>query len=646
MPREYHVSKKGNDKNQGTSESPFLTISHAAKLADEGDTVIVHEGTYRENISPERGARNELGRITYMAAEGEHVVIKGSEELAGWEKLSNIKCGFGENNGSQLQDSVENIGTIWCATVDNAVFGDYNPYLQEIQGDWMARPKDHKKHTGTIYINGEALKEAASLDELGEKDMYWFAEVGDEVTVIYANFGDRLPAENQVEFTVRKTCFYPEKLGINYLTVGGFEMAHAATPWAPPTAEQFGLIGTHWSRGWIIEDNVIHDVRCCAVSVGKEVSTGENLYTRYRRKAGTYYQFEAMLAGRRMGWEKGSIGSHIIRGNVIYNCGQCGIVGHMGGAFSEIYDNHIYNVGMHDEFWGHEIAGIKLHAPIDTQIYRNHIHECGLGIWLDWQAQGTRVSANLFHHNIIDLKIEVTHGPCLVDNNILGSEQNLQNAAQGTAYVHNMFLGGMLKYDIPERSTPYCVPHSTEINGVTQVFGDDDRFYNNIFANAAEKENQRFVPGLAMYNGCPDTLEEYLDTVWQKYGMCDIANYMLERQPVYMAHNYYGDDVPAYERDKDCVKAATATKAQIVTEEDGVYLEMVLDESFASMRPEMIDTGKLGMPRISEARYENPDGSDIRIDKDMFGKKRGEHPTVGPIEGIGAGAVRVRLLEK
>ena len=48
MAREYHVAKHGNDKNTGTYESPFLTISKAAKLADEGDTVIVHEGEYRE----------------------------------------------------------------------------------------------------------------------------------------------------------------------------------------------------------------------------------------------------------------------------------------------------------------------------------------------------------------------------------------------------------------------------------------------------------------------------------------------------------------------------------------------------------------------------------------------------------------------
>ena len=48
MAREYHVAKRGNDQNLGTYESPFLTISKAAKIAEEGDTVIVHEGVYRE----------------------------------------------------------------------------------------------------------------------------------------------------------------------------------------------------------------------------------------------------------------------------------------------------------------------------------------------------------------------------------------------------------------------------------------------------------------------------------------------------------------------------------------------------------------------------------------------------------------------
>jgi alpha-N-arabinofuranosidase len=51
--------------------------------------------------------------------------------------------------------------------------------------------------------------------------------------------------------------------------VRGFTLAHAATPWAPPTAEQIGVIGTHWSRGWLIENNNIHHSICVGVTLGK-----------------------------------------------------------------------------------------------------------------------------------------------------------------------------------------------------------------------------------------------------------------------------------------------------------------------------------------------------------------------------------------
>ena len=51
------------------------------------------------------------------------------------------------------------------------------------------------------------------------------------------------------------------------------------------------------------------------------------------------------------------------------------------------------------ELGGAEIAGIKLHAAIDVVIRRNHIHDCTMGVWCDWEAQGTRITQNLLHHN-------------------------------------------------------------------------------------------------------------------------------------------------------------------------------------------------------------------------------------------------------
>ena len=493
----------------------------------------------------------------------------------------------------------------------------------------------------------KALASGECVTRIADSEVKSFTlKGGYDITVITANFAEKDPNAALTEINVRRSCFVPEKTGLNYITVKGFEIAHAATPWAPPTADQIGMIGPHWAKGWIIEDNIIHDARCSAVSLGKEVSTGHNVYSRYHRKPGYNYQYEAMLAGYRMGWRKENIGSHIVRNNVIYNCGQNGVVGHMGGSYSEIYGNEIYHIGDRNEFWGHELGAIKLHALIDTQIHHNLIHDCHMGVWLDWQAQGARMSCNVFYRNHIDMKWEVTHGPHLVDNNILGSEQNFQNAAMGGAYVHNLFLGGMYHYEIIDRSTPYHLPHSTEMMGCSLVYRGDDRFYNNIFMNTQTAENRRFLVGLGHYNGAPDTEEEYIQTVWDKFGKCDATQFATVPQPVYTAHNYYGDSVPAYERDHTAIKSETASDAKITEENGNVYLEMTIDESFATLTPAVVDTKRLGMPRISEAPYENPDGSPITIDFDLFGNKRGEHPTAGPIENIGTGRAKILIAKR
>nr|WP_272901886.1 right-handed parallel beta-helix repeat-containing protein [Levilactobacillus brevis] len=96
---------------------------------------------------------------------------------------------------------------------------------------------------------------------------------------------------------------------------------------------------------------------------------------------------------------KENIGHHIIRRCNIHHCEQDGIVGRQGGVFSLIEDNHIHDINNMQELAGAEIAGIKMHAAIDVIIRRNHINDCTMGIWTDWEAQGTRITQNLLDHN-------------------------------------------------------------------------------------------------------------------------------------------------------------------------------------------------------------------------------------------------------
>lgn len=638
----YHVAKNGSDKNNGTKENPFFTIQKAADIAVAGDTVLVHEGEYREWVRPRNSGAHENCRIVYQAAEGEHVVIKGSEKVENWEPVE---------------------GTVWKTEIANDLFGTENPFTLEIMGDWLKEPYDNPVHRGDVYLNGRSLYEAQSLEEVKnpkaryaspydtwenreekilnpEYTIYqWYAEVNDETTVIYANFQGANPNKELTEINVRSYCFYPEVTGLNYITVRGFEMAQAATPWTPPTAVQPGLLGCNWSKGWIIENNHIHDSKCSGISIGKEVTTGNNDFTKWFIKAGYHNQMEAVFKAKKIGWSKENIGSHIIRNNIIHDCGQNGIVGHLGCIFSEIYGNEIYNIAKKYEFFGHEIAGIKLHTPIDVQIRNNYIHHCSLGLWLDWQAQGARISSNVFDCNDRDGLVEVTHGPHLIDNNIFTSGVSMINAAQGGAFVHNLFCGLINQYPVLDRSTPYHFWHSTDIMGTTLVYGLDDRWYQNIFLDKKEKGT---AYGTDYYNGAPTSLEEYIDRV-RSHGHDDIEMYQREKQPVYINANVYYNNAPHFDREESYYSTDAELQARILDDGNDVYLELNVDPEMFSVPTQMISTETLGVPRIVGQRFENPDGTDIVFDKDLNGCNRTNNPTAGPLENLVPGYNKIKV---
>ena len=615
---EYHVSKSGNDFNRGTLNEPFLTITKAASVVRECDIVIVHEGVYRECVIVETGAENPRKRITFQAAEGENVVIKGSEEIKNWQKYSE---------------------GVYKASVPNSIFREYNPYSVAIEGDWFYKPAEYKLHTGQVYVNGTSLREVPSVEAV--KNNNWYAVVKETETEIYANFGPLNPNENLVEINVRESCFTTAGAAVNYITVSGFEMCHAATQWSPPTAEQSGLICVNWCKGWIIENNHIHDSRCNGICLGKEKSTGHNLHTRYHKRRGHYYQLESVFSGLQRGWSKEHVGSHIVRNNVIYNCGQAGIVGHMGCAFSEVYGNHIYNIQNTDEFYGDELGGIKFHAAIDTYIHHNNIHDCYRGMWLDWQSQGVRVSSNLFFNNMsgYDLYIEVTHGPLLVDNNLLLSKASVALYSQGNAFVHNLIAGAMLTC-AQSRNTPYHFPHSTQVKGVTDIFAGDDRFYNNIFAAAHEDLKEHQAYGTCEYNDRKPTYEEFIERATEIF-VQDLEEVVIP--PVYINNNSYLAGAKAFIHEKNnCV--ANADPQIKVTEENGsFYIELTMPKDSFVSNTECICTENLPITWITEACYENPDGSDLVVDQDYLGNARCSTPTVGPFENLKAGTQKILL---
>ena len=457
---EYHVSAQGNDVNEGSKSQMVKTISAAALRAQPGDVIIVHEGIYRERINPPRSGAPGKRRIIYQAAPNEQVVIAGSEVVTNWVKVQN---------------------DTWKATIPACFFGAFNPYQDIIHGAWYD-PKGRLHHTGAVYLNGHWLNEAAQLEEVLKptgKTALWFSRVEKENTVIWAQFDKINPNEQLVEINVRQTVFYPEKKGINYITVRGFALRQAATPWAPPTAEQIGLIGTHWSKGWIIESNVISYSKCSGVALGKYGDEWDNTSP---SAMGYVKTIERAL---KKGWKSETIGHHIVRDNTISSCEQAGIVGSLGAVFSTVSGNTIHDIHVQRLFTGAEMAAIKIHGAVDVEIRGNHIYRSSLGLWLDWMAQGTRVTGNLFNDNGRDLFLEVNHGPFLVDNNIFLSDNGIEVQSEGGAFVHNLIVGAITVRPEPGRKTPFLKAHTTEIVGLGDTKLGDVRFYNNLLVGSA-----------------------------------------------------------------------------------------------------------------------------------------------------------------
>jgi Right handed beta helix region len=607
-------------------------------------------------VRPRRGGLSGTRRITYQAAPGEHVVIKGSERVTGWEPEQ---------------------GTVWRASVPNALFGDWNPFAQEIAGDWLVEPEPPlRKHLGDVYLNGLSCYEVCTREELtepplrtevtdhwtglpdrvrdpGQTRLVWHAEAGAGTTTIWANFQGADPNAELVEVNVRRSVFSPAEHHVDYITVRGFELAQAACPWAPPTADQPGLIGPNWAKGWIIEDNVIHDAKCSAVSLGKEASTGDNYATLRGDKPGYQYQLESVFAAGQIGWDREHVGSHVVRRNTIFDCGQNAIVGHLGCVFSTIEDNHIYNIAVRREFFGHEIAGIKLHAAIDVEIRHNRIHDCSLGIWLDWQAQGTRVSRNLCYRNNRDLFVEVSHGPYLVEHNVLASRASLESFSQGGAFVHNLVAGTVRLEPVMDRATPYHRPHSTQVAGYAVIYGADDRYVGNIFlggdaADAYGPAAFGSAPagyGTAGYDGHPATFEEYLARVAVRPASHDHRRFPGVKQPAYLRGNVYGPGARAFAGEDSALALPGDVSFEVADEGDEVYLEARLPADFARVRLGIVTGADLPRVRFADADFEERDGSPVVIDVDLLGERKdpGHDYPAGPVAGLGPGPARIRV---
>jgi len=162
--------------------------------------------------------------------------------------------------------------------------------------------------------------------------------------------------------------------GRNYITVRGFTLRNAATPWAPPTVEQIGLIGVIGARAGSSKTTTLL-FHVFGITLG-------NMAMPRNQNSGSAKGYVTTIErGLKNGWNKETIGHHVVRNNRIAHCEQAGIVGSLGAVFSTVSGNTIHDIHVRQLFsvprWRHQIP--RAHRCHDQW---NHIYRTCAGIWL------------------------------------------------------------------------------------------------------------------------------------------------------------------------------------------------------------------------------------------------------------------------
>jgi hypothetical protein len=310
----------------------------------------------------------------------------------------------------------------------------------------------------------------------------------------------------------------------------------------------------------------------------------------------------------------------------------------MGAIFSTIEGNHIYDIYVKRQWGGFEMGGIKLHVPIDVLIKNNCIHNVFKGMWIDWQAQGIRISGNLLYDNSwMDLHLEVSHGPHIIDNNFFLSDLNLWNMATGSAYVNNLFAGQICEGGESERFTPYHYPHSTKVAGLMTLMSGDDHWLSNIFietpapsydifenARRPKRKEGTMGFGLGMYDSYPT------DTPRQDFYISEMSKIKL---PVRAENNLYlNGAIPTKHDINSVIKKDSDTKIRIVNKGDGMYLELDGNDRVAAKDSKVVDSFSLGEALVPAVIYDHADGSNILLNYDYFNDRRDDNRnSAGPL---------------
>jgi hypothetical protein len=592
--KDIHVAVTGSDTNTGDATAPYKTITKAASVALPSDVIIIHAGTYREFVSPPTGGTSDSSRITFKAAPGEQVYVKGSEVINTWV-----------NNGDNT----------WKIDLPTTYFNGYNPYTLNVSGEFQNYGKWH--HRGDVYIDNGVLNELQTLNQVKTENYTWYTVTAGGITTIYANFGTDDPNVKLTEINVRESIFFTTALNIDYITVDGLRFLHAAPNWQAPNTSQsgplflshIGAVGSKMGKAWIIENCEVMYSKTAGIMMGEAVED-----------VASFSNINAF-------------GDHIIRNNIVTRCGQYGIVGQRGMSRCHIKGNRIEQINYRNEFGGYEPAGIKCWGTSDILIENNLIRGVysnqssssqSYCIWIDYSNQGARITRNYLEANSMTtttLFVEANMGPTLVDNNIFVDRPNapIFVYSAGTIFAHNLFVNSNFDYAIQQfgnggsgaRFVNTLQPHTLiYTNGNTRCEINHNKMYNNIFAGGQGPINFSAAQG---------------------------TGNVVDR-------NLYIDGTTPSVSHTNATTSAFNFAHTITNTTTGVDFNFTFDNSFSGLATQYVNPTLVGIIPLANQTIEDELGNGITINTDFNSLARtGTNPKVGPLENIVSGTNTISI---
>jgi hypothetical protein len=606
-------SAEADDNGPGTNQRPFRTINKAAQVLQPGERVVIASGTYRECVRPVRGGTGPAQMISYEAAPGAKVFIKGSEVLKdGWQQES-IPLGFRGPGGAAGQTPQAQV-TAWRRDLTGDMFPDaYNPFaLASIMGQWEwldLRAVDmgpYIRRRGLAFVDGKPLEPMEQLRELAMPHLqsvpdftipagpqnglpprrrggpimqevgglpdarFWVEGAG---TAIHVRLASGTPADHLIEITTRQHTFVPTQAGIGFIRLKGLTFQHAGNAYPFP---QYGMISFAGGDHYVLEDNTIEWANGVGLDIGMDGDSG------FVRQAGA---------------------SQIIRRNTFRYCGVEGIGG-MGTTNTLIEDNLIEWCGWADAERGWEAAGAKFHRAHNMLFRRNVIRHIrhGNAVWFDSGDANCRITSNVFADTLTvgaAVHMEMNRAPNQIDNNIIW---NVRNAEPGTPGQRGcagsgIFINASDHLNIAQNLIGHC--DNSGIFAITRPdrAGSGTAVENNIYNNVFTSCGKSAIVFLSQNNQADGNLYASMPDQFQGFFTGDSKQFL---------------DLPAW-RDAHG------------WDKNGALGDMQFD--FDPDRLELTISSSLPFPKVSVFN---------RIDNDILGNVTAETRTPGPIADPGA----------